>query len=261
MRWLGRSTGGRGRGKHTRLVLLEWELNDPIKLSIFVLGAFAMALLLTVTYLRVTWGTGGAETITNTGTWRHWLITYPSMTRAWVMLAFLVPAMTVLTFRYDREGGYALPIYTLPCSKSMIFSIKLVTVYILSLLLFFIPLFFVNIVVNADVSTLLSVIMGKKFTFLYLLSFYFLNYSLAVSVLYSLLFRNSFLCFFLAFFTLITPFFAGLNVPPFSFVLYLSRIVNTGCSPMTLRLVSLGLFLPLIFLIVSWILSTWRDIL
>ncbi|NJF25497.1 ABC transporter permease subunit [Thermococcus sp. Bubb.Bath] len=251
--------------------LLRWELEDGVRLLLFALGVPALTYLLTVAYLKSQWSmtslTGGhpeaygKDFILSSITAEHFF-SYPMLSLGfWILLSLLVAVLSVLAFRYDRERGYALTVYSLPYSKVSIFIGKLLSVVILSLLALYIPLFLADFVPNADIaSKVWEIVLSWRYLNLVIFATYFVLFSLSVSVLFSTLLRDMFLAFMGAFFVLVLPFFAGLSWPPFSFLPFMSRAL-TGASPLEGSNLLWGLVIPAVLLFASSIAFTGRDVL
>ena len=249
--------------------LFSWELGDPLRLLLFLLGVPSLTYLLAVGYLRAQWEVSSLSSLyppvytagspLGSITAIH-LFDYPSLsTGFWVLLSLLVAVFSVMTFRYDRENGYALSVYSLPFGKGEIFTAKALSALTLSLLSLYVPLLIVDVFPNADI---LEAVMGIVFTgrYFHLLVFatYFVLFSLSVSVLFSVLLGNMFLAFIASFFLLVLPFFAGLSWPPFSFIPMLSRSLSWA-SPFGSTWLFWGIAVPAALLLLSGLIFTRRD--
>ncbi|MCD6524250.1 MAG: hypothetical protein J7K48_04545 [Thermococcus sp.] len=251
--------------------LLSWEIGDPLRLAIFLLGVPSLTYLLGVGYLKSQWEVvsvslpgrsippGGLPL--NSITAAH-LFEYLSLSAGfWILLTLLVSVFSILAFRYDREQGYALSVYSMPFTKGELFVAKALSVLLISLLLLYIPLLIVDIVPNADI---IGVIREITFTdrYFHLLVFatYFVLFSLSISVLFSVLLKNMFLAFIASFFLLVLPFFAGLHWPPFFFLSILARSLS-GASPFEGNWVLWGFVIPAALLLVSGLIFVRRDVL
>ncbi|WP_456443927.1 hypothetical protein [Thermococcus sp.] len=251
--------------------LFGWELGDSLRLLLFLLGVPSLTYLLTVGYLKSQWEVSSLSSryppVYTAGsplgsiTAIH-LFDYPPLSAGfWVLLSLLVTLFSVMTLRYDRENGYALSVYALPFTKGEIFTAKVISALVLSLLSLYIPLLTVDVFPNADI---LEAVRGVVFTgqYLHLLVFatYFVLFSISTSVLFSVLLDNMFLAFIASFFLLVLPFFAGLSWPPFSFIPMLSRSLSWA-SPFGSTWLFWGIAVPAALLLLSGLIFTRRDVL
>ncbi|WP_457752006.1 hypothetical protein [Thermococcus sp.] len=248
-----------------------WELGDVLRFVIFLLLLFSLTYLLGTSYLRFQWGVGsfsgahppvyGSENALGSMTAEH-LFNYPTSSIGfWILLALGISVFSMMGIRYDRERGYAFSIYSLPYSKRDIFLGKLFSILLMSLLALYLPILIVDVFPNVDI---LRIVLGIVFTRLYLnalvFAFYFLIFSMAVSLFFSVLLRDMLLAFIASFFLLVLPFFAGLNWPPFSFVPMIHRAL-AGASPFELSYLASGLVFPASLIVLSAIIFTRRDVL
>ncbi len=180
----------------------------------------------------------------------------------WIFSMLFVIVLTILTFRYPREKGYALSIHALPFSKTEIFTTKLLSVYIFVLMLIFLPLLTIVVSSNVDVPKFIEELFRySNFYCMLAILFYFLNFSIAVSVFFAVLLGNSFLDIMLSASILLLPMFTGLHLPPVIFVeklLQSNMLTKLILSP---NLVFYGLILPSTILVTSYVLFVRRDIL
>ncbi len=250
--------------------LFIWELGDSLRLLLFLLGVPPLTYLLAVGYLRAQWDVGSvsshlppvftAGSFLGSITALH-LFDYPSLsTGFWVLLSLLVAAFSVMTFRYDRENGYALSVYSLPFGKSEIFTAKVLSALVLSLLSLYVPLLIVDVFPNVDIlEGIREIVFTERYLYLLVFATYFVLFSLSVSTLFSVLLENMFLAFIASFFFLVLPFFAGLSWPPFSFVPMLARSLSWA-SPFSTDWLTWGLVVPALLLLVSEVMFTRRDV-
>ena len=251
--------------------LLAWELSDSLRLIIFLLGIPSLTYLLAVGYLKSQWELGSVvfsrppvyKGLSPLGsiTAVH-LFDYLSLSSGfWVLLALLVSILSVLTFRYDREHGYAFSVYSLPFSKGEIFTAKFFSALLLSLVSLYIPILIVDVFPNADIlGVIRKILFTTQYCHLLVFATYFVLFSLSVSLLFSVLLRDMLLAFIASFFLLVLPFFAGLNWPPFSFVSMLPRSLS-GASPFDFTWFLRGLIVPIALVLVSGLIFTRRDVL
>ncbi len=251
--------------------LVAWELNDQLRLIIFLLGVPPLTYLLAVGYLRSQWEVSSVssshpffyttQSPLGSITAVH-LFDYLSLSSGfWVLLSLLVSIFSIMTFRYDRENGYALSVYSLPFTKREIFTAKMFSVLLLSSLSLYIPLLIVDVFPNADILNVIKgIILTRPYLHLLVFATYFVLFSLSVSVLFSVLLRNMFLAFIASFFLLVLPFFAGLNWPPFSFVQMLSKSLS-GASPFDGFWLFWGLVTSALIVAFSGLVFTRRDVL
>ena len=251
--------------------LVAWELGDPLRLIIFLIGVPSLTYLLAVGYLRSQWDVSSFtsahppvyKNLSPLGsiTAVH-LFDYLSLSVGfWILLSLLVSVLSVLTFRYDRERGYAFSVYSLPFTKGEMFTSKVLSALLLSLLSLYVPLLIVDVFPNADI---LKAVRGITFTgqYFHLLVFatYFVLFSLSISVFLAVTLRDMFLAFIASFFLLVLPFFAGLNWPPFSFVPMLARSLS-GASPFEGTWPLTGLLAPAVIVLLSGLVFTRGDVL
>ena len=250
--------------------LISWEVNDPLKVLVAVITVPVLSYLLAAGYLHSMAGLAnihGSEppifspsTATSSMS-AHWLFVYPTLVPGfWILLSLFTSVVSVLTFRYDRDRGYALSIYSLPHSKLGIYISKVASTIIFAVLASIFPLLAVAVFLNADLFPVLWSILGST-TLLYelVLTFYFVFFVLSVSVLFSVLFRNMFLSFLAAFFVTVVPYFSSLIMPPFSFVEGFTDVVNGG-TPFSPANALTGLALPIILLLFSLLLFLRGDV-
>ena len=251
--------------------LFAWELGDPLRLLLFLLGVPSLTYLLAVGYLKSQWGEGSvsshlppvysAGSFLGSITALH-LFDYLSLsTGFWVLLSLLVSVISVMTFRYDRENGYALSVYSLPFGKGEIFTAKVLSALTLSLFLIYVPLLIVDVFPNVDIlMAIRRIVFTKQYLHLLVFATYFVLFSVSVSVFLSVILENMFLAFIASFFFLVLPFFAGLSWPPFSFVPLLARSLSWA-SPFETNWLTWGLAVPVILLFISGRIFTRRDVL
>jgi len=250
---------------------LSWELNDPVKVLMFLLTFPVLSYLLAVGYLHLVSGVGMlqgsappsfSEGALLSSLTASWLLTYPSLVPGfWILLALFSAVVAVFTFRYERDRGYAFSIYSLPYSKGTIYLTKLLSVIVFSLLVSFIPLLGVLSMLNVDVpSVVVAVLTSRPFLNLLAFTFYFVFFVISVSVLFGVIFRDMFLSFLAAFFLTVVPYFSSLSVPPFSFLKGITNLQN-GVSLLSTQYAVPGLAIPCALLILSGIIFTRRDVL
>ncbi|WP_456423106.1 hypothetical protein [Thermococcus sp.] len=249
-----------------------WELGDMLRLVIFLLVVFSLTYLLAVNYLKLQWGVGSFdspippvysynnEDILGSMTTEH-LFTYLSTTLGfWVLLALGISIFSVIGIRYDRERGYALSVYSLPYSKADIFLGKVFSVFILSFLAMYIPVFVVNVFLNVDILRFIVRIIFTRFYLNALIfALYFLLFSMAISLFFSVVLRDMLLAFIASFFLLVLPFFGGLDWPPFSFVPMIHRAL-AGVSPLEFPYIIRGFLVPTLLFILSGLIFTRGDV-
>jgi len=253
-------------------ILLSWELSEHMKLITFVVSFFVLSLVLTVKLLSlhtVGFGRGGsAPAISGTlGHPNHHIVVFgytnpilqlPGFAWGfWVLLAFVIPFLTILTFRYPRDYGYAQAIQTLPVGKGALFGAKLLSLYIFSVFLTFVSLVVVQAVCYSDLPGFLKeVFESPQYLRSVLTAMYFINYVVSISIFSSILFRNSFITFVVSFFVITVPYFAGMiaTLPPFMF------LAGHPPLPFSPKYLTLGLGLPVLLLMLSWLLFTRRDV-
>ncbi len=251
--------------------LFAWELSDSLRLLLFLLGVPSLTYLLAVGYLKSQWGVGSVSShippVYTTGSFLgsitalH-LFDYPSLsTGFWVLLSLLVVLFSVMAFRYDRENGYALSVYSLPFGKGEIFTAKVLSALTLSLLSLYVPLLIVDMFPNVDIlMAIRSIVFTKQYLHLLVFATYFVLFSVSISALFSVLLENMFLAFIASFFLIVLPFFAGLNWPPFSFVPLLARSLSWA-SPFETNWLTWGFAVPVVLLLTSEVIFTRRDVL
>ena len=257
-------------GTDMKGTLISWEVNDPLKVLIAVITVPLLSYLLAAGYLHSMAGLAniqGSEPPTfspSTATSSmsaQWLFVYPSLVPGfWILLSLFTSVISVLTFRYDRDRGYALSLYSLPYSKLGIYLSKVASTLVFAVLASLFPLIAVAVFLNADLSPVLWSLLGST-TFLYelVLTFYFVFFVLSVSVLFGVLFRNMFLSFLAAFFVTVVPYFSSLVLPPFSFVEGFTAVVN-GATPFSPANAAAGLALPVTLLLLSLFIFIRGDI-
>ncbi|ACJ16523.1 hypothetical membrane protein, conserved [Thermococcus onnurineus NA1] len=204
-------------------------------------------------------GSGTMQIVTGTA-----IISTLGFSGIWMILVSIIPVLSILVFRQERDVGYALSLYTLPLSKREFFFVKTATVYLLSLLVTYIPIFFVILITQADNWGALTKVMSSgNFVSAMILVLYFVLYSVAVSIVVSLTFRNAFLDFLVSFFILAVPNFIGLSVPPFRFINRIVMLVLT--TPDTSKIAKTeffaGVVVPAILLLVGIVMIERRDVL
>ncbi len=172
------------------------------------------------------------------------LFTYPAMAMGfWVLLALGIAIFSIIGFRYDREKGYALSVYSLPYSKLEIFLGKPLSIFLLSVMALYIPILVIDIFPNVDTLHFIEAIILTRFYFNALIfALYFVLFSIAISTLSSVVLRSMFLAFIASFFLLVLPFFAGLDWPPFFFI-FMILSLWLGFRPLR-RLFYSGVWLP-----------------
>ncbi|MDV3104338.1 ABC transporter permease subunit [Thermococcus waiotapuensis] len=252
------------------LTLLSWEISDPLRLAIFLLGVPSLTYVLEVSYLKAQWEVVSVSSTTfipptvppiNSVTAIH-LFEYLSFSPGfWILLAFLVSVFSILAFRYDRERGYAFTVYSLPFTKGELFLAKTLSVLLASILFLYIPLLIVDLVPNADIiGVVKEITLTTRYFYLLVFATYFVLFSLSVSVTFSVLLRNMFLSFIASFFLLVLPFFADLSWPPFSFVPMLEKSL-CWVSPFESGWVLRGLVVPAVLLTLSGAVFVRGDVL
>ena len=250
--------------------IFTWELGDPLRLLLFLLGIPSLTYLLAVYYLRSQWEVGSVSShlppvynhssFLGSITALH-LFDYPSLsTGFWVLLSLLVVVFSVIAFRYDRENGYALSLYSLPFGKGEVFTAKVLSALTLSLLSLYVPLLVIDVFPNVDILKVIrEIVLTEQYFHLLVFATYFVLFSLSVSVFLSVILENMFLAFIASFFFLVLPFFAGLNWPPFFFVPMLARSLSLA-SPFSMDWLTWGLVIPALLLFVSELIFIRRDV-
>ncbi|NJE41734.1 ABC transporter permease [Thermococcus sp. GR6] len=243
-----------------------WELSEHMRLFVLTISIPTLVLIFASQLFEArSWfrASGfGQETIRIlTGSA---IISTLGSSEMWVILVSIISVLSILVFRQERDMGYALSLYTLPLSKREFFFVKTATVYLLSLLVTYIPIFLVILITQADNWTALPIILGSgNFASAMILVLYFVLYSVAVSIVVSLAFRNAFLDFLVSFFLLAVPNFIGLSVPPFRFVNRMTMLALIG--PSTLDIVRMeffaGVVVPGILLLAGIVMMDRRDVL
>jgi len=245
--------------------VLSWEMNDHMKVLIFLFVLPVLSYLLAVGYLHLESGistvqnASGSPPMTDSST-VSWLLTYPRLVPGfWIILALFIPVLAVVTFRYDRDRGYAFSLSSLPYTKAELYAGKLLSVFVFSLLAAFIPLVAVALILNVDIlRVVLSVITSPGARNMAIFTVYFELFVISVSVLFSVLFRDMFLPFLLSFFVVVIPYFSALlDYPPFLFV---GGISVSGPSPFTWKYLLPGFVIPAVLLFASLVLFIRRDV-
>ncbi len=190
------------------------------------------------------------------------LFTYPSMAMGfWVLLALGIAIFSIIGFRYDREKGYALSVYSLPYSKLEIFLGKLLSIFLLSVMALYIPILVIDIFPNVDTLHFIEAIILTRFYFNALIfALYFVLFSIAISTLSSVVLQDMFLAFIASFFLLVLPFFAGLDWPPFFFIFMIPKSL-AGISPFEAFFLFWGLVAPIVLVLLSGLIFLRRDVL
>ena len=250
--------------------LISWEVSDPLKVLVAVITVPVFSYLLGVGYLHSMAGlalihgneppTFSPSTATSSMS-AHWLLIYPTLVPGfWILLSLFTSVVSVLTFRYDRDRGYALSLYSLPYSKLGIYLSKVASTLIFAVLASIFPLIAVAVFLNADLSPVLwSLLRSTPFLYELVLTFYFVFFVLSVSVLFGVLFRNMFLSFLAAFFVTVVPYFSSLILPPFLFIEGFRDVTN-GATPFSPANVTTGLAVPIALLLLSLAIFTRRDV-
>jgi ABC-2 type transport system permease protein len=99
--------------------VLAWELGDHVRLIVFALSVSGLTLVLTAKVLetRVSAVPSGTGRFLGPNLLTHAILSPLGDPSPWTMLALLIPIFAILTFRYERDMGYAQSLYTLPLSK------------------------------------------------------------------------------------------------------------------------------------------------
>ncbi|MFA4662116.1 ABC transporter permease [Pyrococcus kukulkanii] len=246
-------------------VLLNWELNDPLKVIILITGMLLNALIIHRSYLNVSSSLThfvGISTLRINPESTHTAMIIESLLQNlsfWMnSLSFLV-LLGVITFRLDRDFGYANSLYSLPYSKTKILIAKLLAVLMFSLLLILLPFFSVTILANFTIIRYIPAILSSNpVTFRLIMVLYAILYSLALILLMSLLSPNVFIAFITSFLLLFAPIFLHLGVIPPALFIFASY--EGGLSPIGQKFLISGILIPAILLLSSALLMNRRDI-
>jgi len=246
--------------------VLAWELGDHVRLIVFALSVSGLTLVLTAKVLetRVSAVPSGTGRFLGPNLLTHAILSPLGDPSPWTMLSLLIPIFAILTFRYERDMGYAQSLYTLPLSKGRIFLVKTAVVLLLSLLTAYVPILIAIAGTHADIWPALREAMSEGiFISAMVLTLYFVLYAASVSILVSLLFRNAFLDFMASFFLLAVPKFVGVNAPPFSFSDAIRKLPVTYFRPYEPLKANFfeGMILPVLLLLAAFVLMDRRDVL
>ncbi|WP_430515129.1 ABC transporter permease [Pyrococcus woesei] len=244
--------------------LFMWELNDPLKVDILLAGMLLNTSILHRSYLIVmsslTISIGTSTLMDNPGNSPTTLVIEGVLRNFsfWMSSLLFLILLGVITFRLDRDSGYANSLYSLPYSKLEIFLVKFFTIIIFSAFLVFLPFFSVIVLSNFTIIDYLpSILFSDMIKFRLIMAIYTLLYSLSIITLLSLLSPNVFVGFIVSFLSIFIPIFLNIaNIPPALFILSYYGSV----SPFDQKLLISGMVVPAILLSLSGLLIDRRDV-
>lgn len=250
---------------------LRWEISDPIKLIIFVIGSGFLSL----TIKEATYGNIlGAGALFEESVLASCL-PFCFSQEFYIVLSILVPLLVGLSLRYDRDSGTALTFYTLPFSKGNVFLIKFLSSWFLTFLMVSISYFTVVTVTYSSIPSLLIRSFLCKGMLISLLLFIgtVSLYTVSISSFFSCLSPNTFIAVIASFIFLYSPLIIGTSSLPYTLWTYGLNSVSIEallsmekgffvCTraffDMRTTIVSVGF--PLILAILSFLITQMRDV-
>ena len=263
------------------LRLLRWELDNPLVVLIFLTGLILGFGMVHQADLSVAASVGSIYTTLSL----HYQVSSPSGIagpQSWAsrvdyastptgmavvsslrvgfgMYTFLMILIGGLIFRWDRDSGYAPVVYSLPYSKSKIFTAKLVAFLSLSLMLYILPYLSAVLTSNADIlSVVLSILSSGRAIRVLILSLYAVLYTVSITAFISCVLPGLFPTIIGTFFLVaVSSNLFPKTLPPFSFI---TVPVTSSLSPLEMRFFVPGVVIPLALLLLGFYLFERRDV-
>ncbi|NJE53735.1 hypothetical protein [Thermococcus sp. 21S9] len=248
--------------------LFRWEMNDVIKNVLLFFGILLVGMAMKRFLMGVSSSVGfasgmdvqlfGASKASGVSTSILGLL---SLNDVWTLMGFLILLLGALTFRYDRDSGIALSVYSLPYSNTEIFGVKLLSLFIYGFIMILLPFTYITVTTYASIAGYLPAITSSFIGDALVLVVFMVLYLIAVGTLTSLISPNAFLAFMVGFAVIYAPRVTGVsNLPPQLFINAISRSGSTDFTPFTAQYVSWGLLVPLALFALSWVLIKRRDV-
>jgi len=248
--------------------LFRWEMNDIVKNVLLFFGILLVGMAMKRSLMSVSSSVGFASgteiqlfSASKASGVSTSILGMLSLDDAWTLLSFLILLLGALTFRYDRDSGVALSVYSLPYSNTEIFGVKLLSLLIHGFTMVLLPFAYVTVTTYASmVGYLPGITSGFIDDALALVTFLVL-YLIAVATLTSLASPNAFLAFMLGFAVIYAPRVTGVSkLPPQLFINAISRSGSTDFTPFTVQYIGWGLLVPMALFVLSWVLIRGRDV-
>ncbi|AEK72080.1 hypothetical protein GQS_00885 [Thermococcus sp. 4557] len=250
---------------------LKWELNDPLKLAVFLFGFLLTGLAFLKDALSM--GATGMLSPFSQESAVHYAKTIPRLAlpvlsqEAYSVLVFVAVMLSTLSIRGEMDSLAALTVYSLPIRKWKLFLIKFSSILLLTALSFVVPYFLAVGYVLSGSPSLLAEILGDG-VWSNVLVFFLIAvfYTVSVSLFIALLSPNSFASILGGLSVLYVPVILGVSsLPPFSISAAMSSYLSSVAYGMVHtvaaygNVVRVGFFLPSTLLAASIILSERRD--
>ena len=250
---------------------LEWELNDPLKLAVFLFGF----LLAGLAFFKAVLGMGATGMLDpfSQESAVHYAGIIPRLAlpvlsqEAYSVLVFVAVMLSSLSIRGEMDSLAALTVYSLPIRKWKLFLTKFASVLVLTALSFVVPYFLAVGYVLSGSPSLLDGILGDG-VWVNILAFSLIAvfYAVSVSIFIALLSPNSFASILGGLAVLYVPVILGVSsLPPFNISAAMSSYLTSVAygvghtGNVYGSVVGVGFFIPSALLAVSVILSERRD--
>ncbi|ASJ09357.1 hypothetical protein A3L11_08985 [Thermococcus siculi] len=250
---------------------LEWELNDPLKLGVFLFGF----LLTGLAFFKAALGMGATGMLDpfDQESAVHYAGIIPRLAlpilsqEAYSVLVFVAVMLSSLSIRGEMDSLAALTVYSLPIRKWKLFLTKFVSVFALTALSFVVPYFLAVGYVLSGSPSLLRGILGNG-VWANILAFFLIAvfYTVSVSLFMAILSPNSFASILGGLALLYAPVILGIStLPPFNISAAMSSYLTSvaygvgGADVAYGSVVGVGFFIPSALLAASVVLSERRD--
>ncbi|ANF23489.1 hypothetical protein A7C91_10215 [Thermococcus piezophilus] len=250
---------------------MKWELNDPLRLTVFLFG-FLMAGL---AFMRDVFGMGAARILSpfSPESASYYATTIPKLAlptisqEAYSVLAFVSVMLSSLSIRGEIDSLAALTVYSLQMRKWKLFIVKFASTFFLALISFVLPYFLALGYTLSGSPSLLAGILGKGI-WINVLTFFLMAvfYTVSVSLFVAVLSPNSFAAILGGLAVLYVPFILEIsNLPPLSISSAMSSYLTAAAYRMRyagspyVGVIQVGFFVPSALLAASTVLSERRD--
>lgn len=242
--------------------IIKWELDDPIRNLIFLVGFVLFSISFKSNIYNISSGGSTSLNYTFQNLWTIYFTMFSSDSYLILVLTSLL--ISVIGIRYERDTKFALSLYALPIKKWKISLIKFFVDIIFSYIAFFGSYLLVLIYTFSDIPKLFKESLTVNHTIFYIVTFFlFVSlYVLSISHFVSTIAPNTFAALLLGIVFLYLPRFLGLlDLPPYLFMQAFLHMRNPIIRKQIMEnLVLWGIFVPLLILFASLVLSEWRDV-
>lgn len=233
--------------------LIKWELNEPVKLMILLLGVLLLSIEFK-SFLLLSPKYGVSTSPVLNYAYHDFLSMFNRST--YLVLSFMLPFLATLSIRRERDEGLALTIYSLAYSKEEILMIKFLATY-MSTLIFVVSAHLLIFALHFS-STPTTILITLKTSLFDILVFYVLVlfYMFSVSYFVAILSPNSYISIFSSFLLLYLP--LVIHMTPLLPETW-TKLLNEG-KIFTFGFLKITLLSSTLLFVVYLIIGGWRDV-